>query len=493
VLPADRRPDLRMNPTSLVGQLPAVALYKGVQLVGLGLFSVLAPRYLGPELFGRFAVILSLTALWMTTSNLGARYVFGRFVPEYAGKGATESLRALFMHMVGSRFVLAAVAVPLLVLFLRRALPEASTATLLMSGAAFLAMTVGAPMFAIFYGLNRLGTSMGRESFGRFALLALLVAFGAESSLERASAALLATHATALAIGIYLCRGFFRFERAAFDAPSLFGHLRFGLSVFAANLLLRIPWRLGESALALADVPRAEIAFFAIALSAAVAFTRLLGETTTLQIPSLGVQQAAGDYGGRDRSLGLALKHLNILGVLFVLATFAGGPWAVRALWGPEFLGVVPNLLLVAPAVLSQPYVRTALSLAVIESRLRRNLVLGGVAVGVFVAVAALLVPRFASLGATAALLAASFASAFVAALQLRGTGVLDAARSGRHLLAVAPPAAILALTAGAFWGSVGAALLYLALLGPFGVLTRQELGALAAALRRRTPGGAAG
>src|SRR6185436_4922554 len=68
----------RMSPASLVRQLPAIVFFKAAQVLGLGLFSVLAPRYLGPELFGRFAVILSLTGLWMTTSNLGARYVFGR-------------------------------------------------------------------------------------------------------------------------------------------------------------------------------------------------------------------------------------------------------------------------------------------------------------------------------------------------------------------------------------------------------------------------------
>ena len=474
-----------------MGQLPEIALFKLVELLSLGLFSVLAPRYLGAELFGRFAVILSLTALWMTTSNFGAKYVFGRFVPEYAASGAGERVRALFAHMVGSRFVLAALAVPLLVLFLRRALPEASTATLLMSGAAFVAMTLGAPMFAIFYGLNRLGTSMGREAFGRPALLVLLFAFGAASGLERASAALFVTHATALAIGVYLCRGLFALERTAFDAHLLFHHLRFGLAVFAANLLLRAPWRLGESALALADVARSEIAFFNIALSAAVAFTHLLGGATTLQIPSLGVKQAAGDHDGRDRSLGLALKHLNILGVLFVLGTFACGPWAVRTLWGPEFLGVIPNLLLVAPAVLTQPYVRTALSLAVVESRLRRNLVLGAVAVGVFAAAALLLVPRFASLGATAALLASSFATALVAVRQLRRSGVLAAARSARHLAAAAAPAGVLALTGGAPWGALVAAPLYLALLAALGVVTRQELRALADAassLRPRAP-----
>jgi O-antigen/teichoic acid export membrane protein len=482
---ADSKPGLRVDSAGVLRQLPAIGLFKIVQVAGLALFSVLAPRYLGPELFGSFAVVLSLTALWMTTSNLGAKYVFGRFVPEYAARGADDRVRALFMQMVGSRLALAIAGAPLLALFLGRALPEASTTTLALAAAAFVAMTLAAPMFAVFYGLNRLGASMGRESFGRLALLALLVALGASAGLERATLAVLLTQAAALAAGVWLCRQLFWFDRAAFDPREAFGHLRFGAAVFAANLLLRAPWRLGESALALADVAREEIAFFNVALSASVAFTRLLGEATTLQIPSLSRRQAAGDGAGRDRSLGLALKYLNVAGVLFVLAVFALGPWAVRTFWGEAFRGVVPNLLLVAPAALTQPFVRTALSLAVIESRLRRNLELGAAALAVFVAGCWLLVPRFAGLGATAALVAASLASAGVALLQMRGSGVLAEASCGRHLLVAAAPAVIVVTSGGAPWAAAAAAPVYLALLAAAGVVRRDELRRLLAGIRR--------
>lgn len=486
--PAPRPRGPRMNPASLVRQLPAIASFKAVQLLSLALFSVLAPRYLGPELFGSFAVVLSLTALWMTSSNLGARYVFGRFVPEYAARGADERVRELFMHMVGARLAVALVAGPALALFLARALPEASTSTLAASCAAFVAMTVAAPMFGIFYGLNQLGASIARESFGRLALLALLVALGAAAGLERATVALLLTHLVALAVGTYLCRDLFRFDRGAFAPREVYAHLRFGLAVLAANFLLRLPWRLGESALALAEVAREEIAYFNIALSAAVAFTRLLGEATTLQIPSLSLRHAAGDSAGRDLGLGVALKFLNVTGVLFVLVVFAAGPWAVRTFWGPQFAGVVPNLLLVAPAALSQPFVRTALSLAVLETRLRRNLELGAAAVAVFCLAAWALVPTLASLGATAALVASSFACAFVAFLRLRPTGVLAAARTRRHLLAVAAPAALLVAAHGAEWAAAAAVPLYLASLFALGVVRRDELLVLVASFRREPP-----
>ncbi len=478
-----------MNPTGLVGQLRSIAFFKGLEVAGLALFSVLMPRYLGPELFGRFAVVLSLTGLWMTTSNLGARYVFGRFVPEYAAGEESHRVGALFMHMVGSRLLLVALGAPVFAFALHRALPEASAPTLAFSTATFVAMTMASPMFSIFFGFNQLAASMGREAFGRFALLVLLYLAGASAGLERATGVLLATQVGALATGVYLCRELFVFDRSALEWRSALFHLRFGLAVFAANLLLRVPWRLGEGALAWAGIARAEIAYFSIALSAAVSYTRLLGGLTTLQIPELSLKQVAGEGADRDRNLGIALKYLNVLSMLFVLASFAAGPWAVLHLWGERFLGVIPNLLLAAPTTLSQPFVRTALSLAVVERRLARNFELGIAGFAAFLPTAWLLVPRLGARGATAALLAASLASALVAIFRLRSTGVLTAACSGRHLIAAGIAAGILALTRGAPVGAIAATLAYGALLFALGIVRRDELALVLAQFRfRRRP-----
>jgi O-antigen/teichoic acid export membrane protein len=330
---------------------------------------------------------------------------------------------------------------------------------------------------------------MGREAFSRFALLVLLLVLGGAHSLERASLALLATQAGGLAIGVWLCRDLFTLDPAAHDARSILEHLRFGIVVFAANLLLRLPWRLGESALALGGVGAAEIAFFNIAMSAPFAFTRILGETTTLQIPSLSWKQAAGDGAGRDRSLGLALKLLTVAAAAFVLAAFALGPWAVPALWGERFRGVVPLLLIGAPAALAVPTIRTALSLAVIDGRLARNLQLGATAVTIYALAAILAVPRWGARGAAAALDLAVAAAAVVALVQMRGTGIPAAARLGRHAVALAAGGGVLAALGFGPAAAVAAAAAYGGLLFGLRVVERDELAGL---LRRaaREPAG---
>jgi O-antigen/teichoic acid export membrane protein len=473
---------LEMGRTGLTGQLRPIALIKLAQIASMALFGVVAPRWLGPVRFGELAVILATSNLWMAACTLGGRYVFGRFVPEYAARGETHRVRAVFMHVLETRVLAAAVASPFLFLLLRRSLPDASMFVLLAATGSFLALTLSSPMYNVFFGLNRLGTSMSRDAFGQFVLLGLLFALGAAWSLERAVLAVLLTQLLILGIGIALCRGLFTLDRSAFELSEVMGHLRFGIVVFAANLLLRLPWRLGETALGLNGIDPAQIAYFNVALSATAAFTRLLGGATTLQIPTLALREASGDEAGRDRGLGGALRYLIVAAVLFVLAVLAVARFSVELLFGAAYLPVVPNLSIVALAALGAPFVRTALSYAVLRVRVARSGALGLVSVGGFVVAAALLIPRYASLGASIAVVVGSLAGAVVSIAQIHGSGILAEARWKLQLVAAAPPAVLLLIAGPAPLVAAGAGVLYLALVFALRVAEWKDLRQVAVA-----------
>jgi O-antigen/teichoic acid export membrane protein len=466
----------KINAAGLAAQLPSVLLLKAAQILGMALFMILAPRLMGPNRFGQFAVILSVNALWMTTCSLGGRYVFGRYVPEYASNGQTDRVRAVFMHILLFRLVVIFIATPLLWAALRRLLPQVSNTALVLSACAFAAMTISSTMFAASFGLNRLGISMSKEALGRLLLLLFLLTLGGVQSLERATLALLFTEVTVLVVGLAMTRRLFTMARGVFDLSALLLHVRFGLAIFAANFLLRLPWRLGEGALALLDSPAAEIAFYSVALSATVAFTRVFGSLMTLLIPTLSLKQAAGDPAGRDESLGIALKYLTVVACAFVFSVLILGPWAVRLLLGVEYSGVLPNLSIVALAALFVPFIRSSISLAVVEDRVTRVFQLSVVALTVFLLATALLVPDYASRGSSITLVLAVASAAGVAVLQIRSSRVLQVARTKRHLLAASPPALLLATAGTAPLVAAVAAALYLTLLASLRVVTLDEL-----------------
>ena len=422
-------PSIRMSSTSPVGQLRPIAAVKIAQVAALVLFAVLVPRLMGPDLYGQFAVILSVFTLWRMSCTIGGRYIFGRYVPKYSASGEPDRIRAVFMHVLGARALVVLVASPLLFLFLRRVLPGVSDLTLVASTGAFVATMLAGPMFNVYFGLNRLGLAMTSDPLGRFLLLMLLVLFGGTSDLERASLALIAAQSFVLMIGVVLARRFFRVDGSLFDLPSMVEHVGFGLVVYSANLLLRFPWRLGESALALSGVDSAEIAFFSVAVTATLAFTRILGSVTTVMIPSLGILQSSSDFASRDQSMGVALRYLLVAAFLYVPFIVAAAPQAVVLLLGDSFLDVLPHMYVLSAAVVAVPVLRTALAFAVVIGRVRLNLQLGVVAMATFGVVALFTIPRLGPVGASVAVATAIGAASVAGALQIRGAGVLREAK----------------------------------------------------------------
>jgi O-antigen/teichoic acid export membrane protein len=64
--------------------------------LGSFLFAVLVPRLMGPQVFGQYALIYSLSIWLMLFSSLGLTQVIGRYVPQFAASGEREPLQ-LFM------------------------------------------------------------------------------------------------------------------------------------------------------------------------------------------------------------------------------------------------------------------------------------------------------------------------------------------------------------------------------------------------------------
>ncbi len=84
------------SPDLLAGQTRIVMIWKAVEYFGLGLFILIVPRLMGPELYGYFAAILSFIGLLTLGTGLGALQAFGHYLPEYHAGGDPQKSRDLF-------------------------------------------------------------------------------------------------------------------------------------------------------------------------------------------------------------------------------------------------------------------------------------------------------------------------------------------------------------------------------------------------------------
>lgn len=143
----------------------AVLVWKILEYVGLGIFVVAAPRLMGPEGFGRFAVLLSLVNLMMMGSALGAQATFARFVPQFVALEQGNRTRALFTQLFLLRGLAALIMGSAFLAFFPRMLDGTSMLTAAFGAAALLVGALGTTAYQLCYGLNELGRWLTRDAF----------------------------------------------------------------------------------------------------------------------------------------------------------------------------------------------------------------------------------------------------------------------------------------------------------------------------------------
>lgn len=427
-----------------------VAALKVAEYLGLVLFTIVAPRWMGPERYGSFAAVLALVTVLVTACSLGGLVTFGRFVPEYAARGQMPRARALFVQLFWARAVLA---LPLALgsgLALPALLPGLGWSAAALAGGAVLLGATATTCFQVFYGLNVLGRSAVQDSLLRPAVLVLLVALGGLASLENAVGALFVAQVGFLALGLAWTRTWFRAPRAPFSRGFLLEHLRFGLQFFVAQLLLVALWRSGEVLVLAFSGQASEAAFFSVANAATVAFGFLMIQAAGLFIPTLSAAVAAGHEQALDLALPRLLRWLAIAACGAVYAVYALAPWAVRLAMGEAYARVADNLALLALGLPAAALLGTALTAAVVRKRARPAVLAHATGLLVFALLAGLLVPRYGSPGGAAASAAALWCAGLLAARGLRLGRALAEARFGLVLLLAAAPLSLFLLPAGA-------------------------------------------
>lgn len=450
----------RFSKRGLVDQIRPLTYLKALEFAGLAAFSTVLPIFMGAGLFGRFVLILSVTGLIQRVVTMGGgQLVFGRFIPEYEARGDHHASEVMFMHMLQFRAAATLLGAPVLYYALREVLPEATQWTLLAAVGSFVFASVSTPMFMVFFGFNRLALASTWEATNRILLVAIVLVFGAWTSLERAAFALVAVHLVALSVGLILTRRLYTFDRAIFDLAKMRRHVGFGVGTFVSSYLMGFPRMAGETALAVLGFADAQVGFFGLANSAASAFARLFGKLPKLLVPSVGAQETAGDRLSGERGFAATIKFSTaVLVAMVVGASWLADP-VVRLVWGEEFAPVAPHLVLLTISLLPVPWIRTVLALAVVRDRVSASYRIGLVGV-VALAVAALLAkPWLGPLSISLAIAVASAASGLVAVRFAADTEIPRLTRVVDHSAAIF--ALLLCLVVGRgnpWWTAVGLA-----------------------------------
>src|SRR5262245_8633810 len=105
-----RREQMSADPRAVVQGAALVASQRGLQTLAGLCFAAVVPRLMGPDRFGRYAVMTSLALLFAVTSGIALTNATTRYMPSLADRGEPALLRRLVGNLFALRVASGAVA-----------------------------------------------------------------------------------------------------------------------------------------------------------------------------------------------------------------------------------------------------------------------------------------------------------------------------------------------------------------------------------------------
>jgi O-antigen/teichoic acid export membrane protein len=247
---------------------------RGVTLLAGLLFAVLIPRLMGPNLFGQYALVTSLSMGFALVSSLGFTQVIGRFVPQFTLQQDGAGLRAFFGNLLVARLTSGALAVVLYLSVTTLWLGDLDRWILVLVAGSVLVRAAANLVFALFLGLNQVGRWGMADVVRRWTLLVSLLSGFYLGGFRGACLGYLITELIVLSLGGWWARLYLSWADLRLDARHLMPYLRFGLMFSASDLLVIAFQRSGEALVRAVSGDYVQVGYFGVAYGGylAVAF-----------------------------------------------------------------------------------------------------------------------------------------------------------------------------------------------------------------------------
>jgi O-antigen/teichoic acid export membrane protein len=462
---------------------------RGVLVVIAALFALFVPRMMGPEVFGRYALLTSVSMWFGLMSGLGAVSLLTRQVPQFVATGDLAGLRKLMTNLLALRVSMGALTATGYFLLVALALGEHDWLAIAFIGGAVFTRTVANLCFTLFLGLNQ-AARWGLGELTRRALILAGVLVGYPlAGLTGACAGFLVANVIVLIIGVIGAWSYLDWSLLDLRRHYLSPYLRIGTAFAAGNLMLTLAQQSGETVVRLSTGSFAEVGYFGAAHSIYMTGAHALWQAAIAFGPMLVALMTAGEAAAVGEWLSRLLKSMCILGSLAALTTVFLAADLVPLVLGAEFHSVSVTVLPMAFALLPLSLGCVGRLAALVADRPGLSAAAGAGELITFWTLGPLLAWKYGATGMAAAAFVAT--SLYASIIVWRTRGVLPfSLRGGATAVALALGLLPLAMFRGSTTRNLalaGVALaIYVALLAWRQVITREELLALRRAARAK-------
>jgi O-antigen/teichoic acid export membrane protein len=369
---------------------------------------------MGPDVFGQYALITSISMWFALMSGLGATSMMTRSVTPFVLRDDRAGLRKLVSGLLTWRAATGLVSATVYFTFTSWWLEFVSAFALLCVAGSVFSRTVANVCFALFLGLNRAARWGLGEFLRRWLALAFVLTGFLVAGLDGAAAGFLAAHVSVLAVGVWMARGYIDARGLVPDRRFLVPFLRTGAVFAGGNLLLALSQRTGETLVHASTGAYDEVGFFGVAYGLYLAGAQALWHVAMACAPVLVRQHERGDGIGVRTWLEHLLTVTTVAASASALLALCLAEPAVDLVLGPAYAPAAPNVAVLAVALVAVAASSIGRLHALVGHRPGVSAAAAAVDLATFWTLGPWLAARYGSLGACVAVLVAASLNAVV-------------------------------------------------------------------------------
>jgi len=381
---------------------------RGFHILGSLLFAVLVPRLMGPNDYGRYALIISLYFWFMILSDLGFPQIMGRYVPLFILQGEKEKLQKFFSNLLTLSLVSGALSGCFYLLFTSLCLPDLDLFLFLMMATTIFVRAATHPFFTLFLGLNQ-AALWGMGEIFRHGLTIVTVIIGFYlNGLQGACLGLFLTELVVLSIGIGWGKSYLSWKDLRLDLRYLLPYLRFGFMFFVFNLLATAFQHSGEILIRFFYPDYAQVAYYGLAYDVFHKVSVFIPQLTLAFAPFMVTLLAREETKILKQWIEQLIKWLTVGGVIVFFSVLLLGNDLVLLVLGAAYQPVAINLLPLSLMLCVQVLSNVGILLTIVYNRPKIAVMAAGIRLVAMLIFGPFLIARWGSWGGCLAVLAAS-------------------------------------------------------------------------------------
>jgi O-antigen/teichoic acid export membrane protein len=363
---------------------------------------------MGPNDYGRYALITSLYLWFMMLSDLGFAQIMGRYTPLFILQGEKEKLQKFFTNLLAVSLINGVLSGCLYLWLTTFWLNDLDLFLLIMMAAAIVVRASTHPFFTLFLGLNQAARwGMGEIFRHGLTIVTVIVGFYL-SGLQGACLGLFLTELVVLSIGIGWGKSYFSWKDLRLDLRYLIPYLRFGFMFFVFNLLATAFQHSGEILIRFFYPDYAQVAYFGLAYHVFHTVSVFIPQLTIAFAPFMVTLLAQGETKILKQWIEQLIKWLTVGGVIVFFSVLLLGNDLVLLVLGAAYQPVAINLLPLSLMLCVQVLSNVGILLTIVYNRPKIAVMAAGIRLVAMLIFGPFLIARWGSWGGCLAVLAAS-------------------------------------------------------------------------------------